>query len=307
MKRSFSVHSSETDEYVTPRKRARRDINSPCPSENTPASCRSMIVVKVAPRKAYNEPQEVDLCATLRRCRSEADPSAIKELKALPYGKPLVQHVQSLLHVVKTNVKKRVDKTDRIIETELYLKWLEELDSAVIGIENLLSAKIPGTRRRVPGLGYITFVILYRIMDGFISDVDHHHDGWSSRGSEDHPIYPITMTLAEEAKDPSTDSRAESAVHFAEDALGRYDRVMGVAVRRLKAEGGRSLRLARMVAQTERALARACCLLCEQTGFGGDKSATGESILRSTRTFMRQWKAEHGITDDDEYDTQDGF
>lgn len=50
-------------------------------------------------------------------------------------GKPLAQSVQSLLHSVKINVKKRVDKRDRIIETELYLRWLEELDFAVTGIE----------------------------------------------------------------------------------------------------------------------------------------------------------------------------
>lgn len=100
------------------------------------------------------------------------------------------------------------------------------------------------------------------------------------------------MTLAEEANDPSTDSRAENAVRLAEEALKKYDRVMELAVRRLKAEGGRTLKVARLIAQKERALARACCLLCEQTGFGGDKSGTGDSILQSTRKFMRQWKAE---------------
>lgn len=161
--------------------------------------------------------------------------------------------------------------------------------------QNLLNAKIPGTRRRVTGLGRVTFAILYRIIDSFISDVDHHHDGWSYRDSEEHPIYPATMTLAEEAKDSSTDLRAENAVRRAEEALRKYDRVMELAVRRLKVEGGRTLKLARMIAQKERALARACCLLCEQTGFGEDRSGTGDSLLQSTRRLMRQWKAEVSI------------
>jgi hypothetical protein len=100
------------------------------------------------------------------------------------------------------------------------------------------------------------------------------------------------MTLAEEAKDPSTDSRAETAVLLVEEALRRYDRVMEAALRRVKAESRRTVKMARSIAQKERALARACCLLCEQTGFGGDSSETGESLLQSTRRFMRQWKAE---------------
>jgi hypothetical protein len=100
------------------------------------------------------------------------------------------------------------------------------------------------------------------------------------------------MTLAEEAKDPSTDLRAEITVRRAEEALRKYDRVMELALRRLKAEGGKTMKLARSIAQKERALARACCLLCEQTGFGEDKNGTGDSLLKSTRHLMRRWKAE---------------
>ncbi|KAF5360392.1 hypothetical protein D9756_004585 [Leucocoprinus leucothites] len=262
-------------------------------------------VFKVAARKLSGTNDVVDLCAVLRQCRSQVETSVVEELRALPQGKGLVPCVQRLLHNAKLNVKKRFAAKDRIIETELYLSWLEELDFAVTGIENLLNAKIPGTRQRLKGLGYVTFGILYHIIDGFISDVDHHHDGWSSRGAEEHPIYPVTMTLVEEAKDPSTDSRAEKAVRLAEQALQRYDQVMEVALRRLKAESRRTLKSARMIAYKERALARACCLLCEQTGFCEDKGGTGYSILQSTRRLMRQWKAEHGITDNDDYDTQD--
>lgn len=175
----------------------------------------------------------------------------------------------------------------------------------VTGIENLLKTKVPGTRQCIKGLGYITFSLLYHIIDGFISDVDHHHDGWSSRGTEEHPIYPVTMTLVEEAKDPSTDSRAERAVRLAVEALRRYDKVMEVALRRLKSESQKTIKAARIIAQKERVLAHACCLLCEQTGFCEDKGGTGDSILQLTRRLMRQWKAKYGISDDDEYDTLD--
>jgi len=155
----------------------------------------------------------------------------------------------------------------------------------------LLKTKVPGTRQCIKGLGYITFSLLYHIIDGFISDVDHHHDGWSSRGTEEHPIYPVTMTLVEEAKDPSTDLRAERAVRLAVEALRRYDKVMEVALRRLKSESQKTIKAARIIAQKERVLAHACCLLCEQTGFCEDKGGTGDSILQLTRRLMRQWKA----------------
>lgn len=98
------------------------------------------------------------------------------------------------------------------------------------------------------------------------------------------------MTLVEEAKDPSTDSRAERAVCLAAEALRKYDKVMEVALRRLKAESPKTLKAARIIAQKEKALARACCLLCEQTGFCEDKGGIGDSILKLTRKLMRQWK-----------------
>jgi hypothetical protein len=50
-------------------------------------------------------------------------------------GKALAQSVQSLLHTAKLNVKKRLRDKDRIIETELYLSWLEALEFVVVGIE----------------------------------------------------------------------------------------------------------------------------------------------------------------------------
>lgn len=55
-------------------------------------------------------------------------------LSPLP-GKGLVSCVQHLLHHTKLNVKKHFRAKERIIETELYLGWLEELDFVVTGIE----------------------------------------------------------------------------------------------------------------------------------------------------------------------------
>ncbi|TFK30957.1 hypothetical protein BDQ12DRAFT_740228 [Crucibulum laeve] len=47
----------------------------------------------------------------------------------------------------------------------------------------MLNAKLPGTCKCVPGLGRITFSILYHLVDEFISAIDAHHDGWSYRAS----------------------------------------------------------------------------------------------------------------------------
>jgi len=55
-------------------------------------------------------------------------------LNPLP-GKGLAPCVQHLLHHSQLNVKARFRAKERIIETELYLSWLEELDFVVSGIE----------------------------------------------------------------------------------------------------------------------------------------------------------------------------
>lgn len=135
-------------------------------------------------------------------------------------------------------------------------------------------------------------------MDEFISEVDAHHDGWSCSSnsptsSKRSSMYPQTMTIIEESQDNSTDARGELAVELAEECLYRYDKVMADAVWRYKTECGRNnVKLADAIGSKEYALSRACCLLCEQTGFGGEED--GDTLLGETRKAMQEWKEEFG-------------
>ena len=43
LKRTYGIYTSDTDEYQTPRKRTRKDVDSPCPSDTTPSSCRGVL------------------------------------------------------------------------------------------------------------------------------------------------------------------------------------------------------------------------------------------------------------------------
>lgn len=152
---------------------------------------------------------------------------------------------------------------------------------------------MPGARRRVAGLGWICFTILYHLIDEFISEVNAHQDGSAyhrslSIGASD---YPPTMTLAEEAKEPSADARSDKAIAMADAMLLQYDTVMLMAVQRYKAEDGKTKDIACSVGQRERALANACCLLSEQTGFGSD-DVTGNVLLKKTRSLMKKWRNE---------------
>jgi hypothetical protein len=101
------------------------------------------------------------------------------------------------------------------------------------------------------------------------------------------------MTIIEESQDSSTDARMEIAVQQAEECLSRFDLVMADAVRRYKIECGRNnVKLADTIGSKEYSLSRACCLLCEQTGFGGDEDDMGDSLLQETRRAMQEWKSE---------------
>lgn len=130
------------------------------------------------------------------------------------------------------------------------------------------------------------------MIDEFISEVNAHQDG-----STYHRLlgvasdYPPTMTLAEEAKDPSADARSEKATAAANALLRRYDAVMLTAVQHYKVEVGKTKHVACSVGCQERALANACCLLSEQTGFGSD-DVTGNVLLKKTRSLMKKWRSE---------------
>ncbi|KAJ2926407.1 hypothetical protein H1R20_g10696, partial [Candolleomyces eurysporus] len=262
----------------------------------------------VSPGRRTLSLDEYDLTSVLRRCNSNTalDAQVIKDVKLFPRSeRDGLALIQKILFRVKSSVKTRLDKAkEKILETELYLEWLQEFEFVVTAIENLLGSKVPGTRKRVTGLGRLSFTILYQLMDEFISEVDSHHDRWSHRSpdsatSSSRPKsssqYPATMTIIEESQDSSTDARMEVAVQQAEECLSRFDLVMADAVRRYKIECGRNnIKLADAIGSKEYSLSRACCLLCEQTGFGGDEDDMGDSLLQETRRAMQEWKTEFG-------------
>ena len=101
------------------------------------------------------------------------------------------------------------------------------------------------------------------------------------------------MTLVEESHDPTTDIRSEKAVELAEKCLKKVDKVMADAVKRYKVECGRNNpSLASRIGAQEHTLAKSCCLLCEQTGYGGDEDDMGDILMQVTREVMSDWKQE---------------
>jgi len=180
----------------------------------------------------------------------------------------------------------------KLLETELYLEWLNELDYVVVALHTVLNAKVPGSRKRLPGFGRISYTILYDLVDEFIDEVNAHHDDYSL--SSKPSLYPATMTLVEEAKDESTNVRSEEAVRLAQESLKVIDTVLADAVRRYKAECGRNNpTLASRIGAQEHALAKSCCLLCEQTGYGSEENDMGDTLMETARDIMTQWKNEH--------------
>lgn len=101
------------------------------------------------------------------------------------------------------------------------------------------------------------------------------------------------MTIIEESHDDSVDMRTDLAVKEAEEFLTRYDAVFADAVRRYKIECGRNnTNLADAIGSKEHAFSKACCLLCEQTGYGSEDSDAGDTLLHEARTAMMEWKHE---------------
>ena len=68
---------------------------------------------------------------------------------------------------------------------------------------------------------------------------------------------------------------------------------MATAVQRYKAERGwNNVSLAEKVGVQEHALAKGCCLLSEQTGYGAEDSDTGDTLMEETRGIMTRWENE---------------
>lgn len=155
---------------------------------------------------------------------------------------------------------------------------------AYIHAQNVLRAKV------YIATGKTLFSILFHLIDEYISAVDAYQDGWSHR----EPMVPVercswVMTLAEEANDSSTDERSIIAVEQAEANLDRFDVVMALALQLFKAECTEYRQLSAAIGRKQETLARSCCLLSEQTGYGGSDDL-GYSLLVATREAMLQWK-----------------
>ncbi|CAA7265530.1 unnamed protein product [Cyclocybe aegerita] len=293
------INSSDTEPFDTPpRKRLRPADDDGSPSKSSSASS--------SPRKRQRksrkiQSQDVELEQILRDCLVKpTSHDAILRLKEVPRDEGSLRFlVKFIMHDAKRPAMHRWKQDQMpLLETELYAQWLEGLDDSVSAIEIALCAKVPGTRKRVKGLGRASYHLLYNVIDEFIDEVNAHHDGFSLPSPEDN-LYPPTMTLAEEANDPSTDDRSEEAVRQAEVCLKKFDRVMADAVRRYKVECGRSNpSLASRISDMEYSLARGCCLLCEQTGFGSNESDMGFSLMQETREVMTHWKSEYDNCED---------
>ena len=143
------------------------------------------------------------------------------------------------------------------------------------------------------GLGRVSYTLLFHLVDEFVSEVNSHHDGWSLPSSEFRFQLLPTMTLIEEFHDPTSDTRSEKATVLAEKCLEKVDKVMADAVKRYKVECGRNNpSLASRIGTQEYTLAKSCCLLCEQTGYGSDEDDMGDTLMQATREVMSDWKQE---------------
>ncbi|KJA21703.1 hypothetical protein HYPSUDRAFT_77735 [Hypholoma sublateritium FD-334 SS-4] len=313
-------HSSDTEPFETP---VRRRYKSSDAGGSTPSVASSSSSTAGTPRKRQRKDasrqakKEVDLEQLLRDVVGQPDSnSAVLALKTIPRDERATRAlVAQVIHSAKGAVVRRCArrKDRRLLETELYYEWLHELEYVVCAFEIALEAKQPGTRRRVTGLGRASYTALVHLVDEFIDEVNAHHDRPHADAGADVGtaaaalLYPATLTLVEEARDPSTDARSDAARVKAEGALERLDSVLASAVRRYKAECGRANpTLAARVGGQAHALARGCCLLCEQTGYGAAEDDMGDVLLEHAREAMELWKGEYEESEDqlDESDAE---
>ncbi|KAJ7695974.1 hypothetical protein B0H17DRAFT_1329340 [Mycena rosella] len=251
-----------------------------------------------------------DLEKLLRRLGrgKTVDQATVKALKALATGSDQVACMVDMVHSIIESVKVRVSERCRdlkgkkkMLQAELYLEWLCEYEFVLAAVENVLRAKVP------IATGRTLFSILFHLIDEYISAVDAHQDGWSHR----FPMVPIeryswVMTLVEEANDSTTDERSTMAVKDAEARLERYDSVMALALQRYKAECTEYWQLSAAIGRKQETLARGCCLLTEQTGYGSETDEMGFGLLVTTRNSMIRWKGQTSSgseADDSGYET----
>ncbi|KAJ7043905.1 hypothetical protein C8F04DRAFT_1070875 [Mycena alexandri] len=276
LKRSRSAHFTSSGSGPAHKKQC---------SDDRKARCRHV-------EENSTDPQApAHLEKALRRLAKSVDYATVKTLKGMATGREqgLTVMIQSLIGHVKSVVAKRhhgLEGDKKLLQAELYLEWLHEYEFVLTAVENVLEAKIEIST------GKTLFSILFHLIDQYISAVDAFQDGWSHQQSKV-PVEPCSwvMTLVEEANDSSTDERSTMAVEQAEAELDRYDAVMTQALRRYKAERPEYWRLSTAIGDKQETLARGCCLLSEQTGYGGSDDM-GLSLLFTTRDAMLEWKGQ---------------
>nr|GAT50571.1 predicted protein [Mycena chlorophos] len=223
---------------------------------------------------------------TLRRLATSVDLATVRTLKNVASVDELPLLVQTIIEHAQELVAERCHKFKgkrKLLQGELYVEWLYECEYILTAIENILHAKLQTT------VGRTLFSILFHLVDEYVSAVDRYQDGWSYEAR-----YDWVMSLVEEANAASAsstiDARSADAVRDAETQLDWLDKILQRVVLRFKAESIDHKRLAGVVGMKEEALARACCLLSEQTGFG-DADEMGFGLLVNSREAMLQWKS----------------
>ncbi|KAJ6584760.1 hypothetical protein B0H19DRAFT_1368270 [Mycena capillaripes] len=246
-------------------------------SDDRKARCREESTAKL-------QTPVCDLERLLRRLAKNVDYATVSALKRVATGREcVVAMVQSIIERVKIIVAERsqgLEGSNKLLQAELYLEWLREYDFVLVAARNVLRAKVQ------IATGKTLFSILFHLIDEYISAVDAYQDGWSHGGPVERCAW--VMTLVEEAKDSSTDERSITAVQQAETNLDRFDATFALAVQRYQAEC-KYWELSAAIGRKQETLARACCLLSEQTGYGGDDDG-GYGLLVATREAMLRWK-----------------
>lgn len=151
----------------------------------------------------------------------------------------------------------------------------------------LLEVKVPGTRRRVTGLGRILFPLLYSILDNLISDINSTSDVFI-------PTYwhkePFPYDHDDDADD--WDTRDATATQKANAILERYDKAMAKALERYKKESNKK-QMAGSIREKEDELARGLWLVAEQARWGpGGAQEMGFGLMEKTRDAMQDWTNE---------------
>ncbi|KAJ7505501.1 hypothetical protein B0H11DRAFT_1979042 [Mycena galericulata] len=219
----------------------------------------------------------------LRRLSKTVDYATLKALMATEdeQARCLPEMVQSIIENVQVRVADRSQSLKgqkKMLQAELYLEWLREYEFVLTAVQNVLRAKVP------VATGKTLFTILFHLIDQYISAVDAQQDGCSHRS--------WVMTLVEEANDSSTDERSTTAITQAEVQLEHFDAVMALALGRYRSDSRTEYwKIAVAIGQKQETLARGCCLLSEQTGYG-DADDMGFGLLVTTREAMLEWKTQ---------------